>query len=148
MPTPSATSGLLSIDPLAPSFLECRHLDGRVLIVGRDSEEAAAFGDVVVLAVRYVAVQEAIQATGSLKGKLLFSCVNALKPDYSGLAVGTTSSAAEEIAKLAPEAHVVEGLPAFAEVLQSASVEIAGQKSTVFVSGEDANAKKTFADHH
>jgi predicted dinucleotide-binding enzyme len=107
--------------------------------------EAAAFGDVVVLAVPYSAVPDAIQAAGSLKGKLLFSCVNALKPDYSGLAVGTTTSAAEEIARLAPEARVVEGLPAFAEVLHSASLEIAGQKPTVFVSGEDANDKKTVA---
>lgn len=59
--------------------------------------------------------------------------------------MGTTTSAAEEIAQLAPGARVVEGLPAFAQVLHSASVEIAGQKPTVFVRGEDANAKKTVA---
>lgn len=105
-------------------------------------EQAVAFADVVVLAVPYTAVQDAIKAAGSLKGKLIFSCVNALKADFTGLAVGTTSSAAEEIAKLAPDARVVEGLPAFAEVLHSSSRQISGQQATVFVSGDDAEGKK------
>ncbi len=109
-------------------------------------EEAVAFSDVVVLAVPYTAVPDAIQAAGSLKGKLIFSCVNALKTDYSGLAVGTTSSAAEEIAKLAPDARVVEGLPAFAEVLHSSSRLIAGQQATVFVSGDDEEGKKIVSE--
>lgn len=109
-------------------------------------KDAVAFADVVVLAVPYSAVEDAIHAAGSLSGKLLFSCVNALKPDYSGLAVGTTTSAAEEIAKLAPGASIVEGLPAFAEVLHSPSVQIAGQKPTVFVTGDDSAAKKTVAE--
>lgn len=104
--------------------------------------QAVAFADVVVLAVPYAAVPDAIKAAGSLKGKLIFSCVNALKADNSGLAVGTTSSAAEEIAKLAPDARVVEGLPAFAEVLHSSSRLISGQQATVFVSGDDADGKK------
>jgi 8-hydroxy-5-deazaflavin:NADPH oxidoreductase len=107
--------------------------------------QAVAFADVVVLAVPYTAVPDAIQAAGGLEGKLLFTCVNALKADYSGLEVGTTSSAAEEIAKLAPGARVVEGLPAFAEVLHSDSPLIAGQNVTVFVSGDDAEAKQIVA---
>lgn len=107
-----------------------------------NTEEAVVFGEVVVLAVPWAAVPDAIKAAGSLRGKLIFSCVNALKADYSGLAVGTTSSAAEEIARLAPDARVVEGLPAFAEVLHSASRLISGQPSTVFVSGDDPEGKK------
>ena len=108
--------------------------------------EAAAFGDVVVLSVPYAAVEDALKQTGSLSGKLLFSTVNALKADYSGLAVGTTTSAAEEIAKLTPGARVVEGLPAFAEVLKSDSRQIAGQIATVFVSGDDPEGKKIVSD--
>jgi len=105
-------------------------------------QEAVAFADVIVLAVPYGAVVDALKAAGPLSGKLLFSCVNALKTDYSGLAVGTTSSAAEEIANLAPGAKVVEGLPAFAEVLNSESRIIAGENLTVCVSGDDTDAKK------
>lgn len=107
--------------------------------------EAVAFGDMVVLAVPYSAVPDAIAAAGPLTGKLIFSTVNALKPDYSGLAVGTTSSTAEEISKLAPDARVVEGLPAFAEVLHSGTPVIGGHHPTVFVSGDDPEAKTIVA---
>ena len=106
---------------------------------------AVQFADVVLLAVPWVAVPEALQAAGSLSGKILFSCVNALKPDLSGMAVGTTTSAAEEIAKLAPEARVVEALPLFAEVLQSGTTTFSGQEATVFYCGDDAEAKAVVA---
>lgn len=109
-------------------------------------EQAVQFADVVLLSVPWIAVPEAIQAAGSLSGKILFSCVNALKPDMSGMAVGTTTSAAEEIAKLAPGARVVEGLPLFAEVLQSGSTHFNGQEATVFYCGDDAEAKAIVAD--
>jgi 8-hydroxy-5-deazaflavin:NADPH oxidoreductase len=106
---------------------------------------AVAFADVVLLAVPWNAVSEALQAAGSLSGKILFSCVNALKPDMSGMAIGTTTSAAEEIAKLAPGARVVEGLPLFAEVLQSGSTDFNGQTASVFYCGDDAEAKAVVA---
>jgi 8-hydroxy-5-deazaflavin:NADPH oxidoreductase len=106
---------------------------------------AVQFADVVLLAVPWSAVPEALQAAGSLEGKILFSCVNALKPDMSGMAVGTTTSAAEEIAKLAPGARVVEGLPLFAEVLQSGDTSFNGAKATVFYCGDDIEAKAIVA---
>ncbi|MBC7926720.1 MAG: NAD(P)-binding domain-containing protein, partial [Bryobacteraceae bacterium] len=108
--------------------------------------EAAAFGEVVVLAVQFWNVQDALQNAGSLNGKILFSCVNALKQDYSGLALGTTTSAAEEIAKLAPAARVVSGLPPFAELLHSAPALVAGEKGTLFVAGDDTEAKAIVRD--
>jgi predicted dinucleotide-binding enzyme len=107
--------------------------------------EAVAFADVVLLAVPWIAVPEALQAAGSLSGKILFSCVNALKPDMSGMAIGTTTSAAEEIAKLAPGARVVEGLPLFAEVLQSGDTSFHGTEATVFYCGDDVEAKTVVA---
>jgi 8-hydroxy-5-deazaflavin:NADPH oxidoreductase len=107
--------------------------------------EAVAFADVVLLAVPWAAVPEAVRAAGSLSGKILFSCVNALKPDMSGMAVGTTTSAAEEIAKLAPDARVVEGLPLFADVLQSGDTSFNGTQATVFYCGDDADAKAIVA---
>jgi 8-hydroxy-5-deazaflavin:NADPH oxidoreductase len=109
------------------------------------SAAAVQFADVVLLAVPWGAVSEALQAAGSLEGKILFSCVNALKPDMSGMAVGTTTSAAEEISKLAPGARVVEGLPLFAEVLQSGDTSFNGEKATVFYCGDDSEAKTIVA---
>jgi 8-hydroxy-5-deazaflavin:NADPH oxidoreductase len=108
--------------------------------------EALQFADVVLLSVPYGAVQDALKAAGSLDGKILFSIVNALLPDMSGMAVGTTTSAAEEIAKLAIGARVVEALPVFAEVLNSSSRRFGEQLATVFYTGDDEAAKQVVAD--
>jgi hypothetical protein len=108
--------------------------------------EAVQFADIVLLSVPYTAIESALKAAGSLDGKILFSCVNALKPDMSGLAVGTTTSAAEEIAKLAPGARMVEALPLFAEVLNAPSQQFDGQTATVFYTGDDQEAKTIVAD--
>jgi predicted dinucleotide-binding enzyme len=108
--------------------------------------EAVQFADVVLLSVPYGAIGDALKAAGSLDGKILFSCVNALLPDMSGLAVGTTTSAAEEIAKLAPGARVVEALPLFAEVLNSSSQQFGDQTATIFYTGDDPEAKQVVAD--
>jgi predicted dinucleotide-binding enzyme len=107
--------------------------------------QAAAFGDVVLLAVPWGAVSEALRAAGDLAGKVLFSCVNCLKPDFSGLAVGTTTSAAEEIAKQAPGAKVVEALPPMAPILASASHRLGNQQISTFYCGDDAAAKNNVA---
>jgi predicted dinucleotide-binding enzyme len=107
--------------------------------------EAAAFGDVILLAVPWGAVPEALRQAGDLTAKVLFSCVNCLKPDFSGLAVGTTTSAAEEIARLAPAAKVVEALPPMAQILASASHRLDGQQISTFYCGDDAAAKKSVA---
>lgn len=107
--------------------------------------EAAAFGDVVLLATPYGVAADALRAAGSLDGKILFSCVNALKPDYSGMAVGTTTSGAEELAKLVPKARFVDALPSFAEMLHSGSTKFGNDISSIFYCGDDAQAKGVVA---
>jgi predicted dinucleotide-binding enzyme len=105
-------------------------------------EQAARFGDIVVLAVGWGAVKEALQAAGSLDGKTLVSCVNPLTSDFSGLVVGTTTSGAEEIAKLVPGAHVVEAfLNVFAGILHSGTMMFGTDVPSVFYCGDDAAAK-------
>ncbi|MBD2257997.1 NADPH-dependent F420 reductase [Pseudanabaena sp. FACHB-2040] len=113
--------------------------------VGTPSE-AVQFADVVVLSIAWAAVEDALQQAGSLDGKIVFSCVNALLPDMSGLAVGTTTSAAEEIAKLIPKARLVEAMPLFAEVLHAPSQQLSGQTPSVFYCGDDTEAKAIVAD--
>jgi 8-hydroxy-5-deazaflavin:NADPH oxidoreductase len=61
--------------------------------------DAAAFGDVVILAVPFAAIDAALADAGALAGRVVWSCVNALKPDLTGLAVGFDNSAAEEVAR-------------------------------------------------
>jgi 8-hydroxy-5-deazaflavin:NADPH oxidoreductase len=106
------------------------------------NQEAAAFGDVVVLAVPYAALDGALDETGSLDGQVLWSCVNALKRDFSGLAVGFDTSAGEEVAGRAPEARVVAAIPPFANAIASGELRYDEDVSpSVFVCGDDASAK-------
>jgi predicted dinucleotide-binding enzyme len=107
--------------------------------------ETVAWAEVVVLAVPWAAVPEALKQAGDLAGKTLWDCTNALKPDYSGLVIGTITSGGEEVAKLAPKARVVKGIPPFAEVLHSDNPTVNGQPVGVFVAGNDAEAKTTIA---
>ena len=55
----------------------------------------------------------------ALAGKVVWDTTNPLKPDMSGLELGTTTSAGEEVARAAPGARVVKAVPPFAEVLHS-----------------------------
>ena len=64
----------------------------------------------------------------------------------SGLAIGTTTSGGEEIAKLAPWANVVKAIPPFAEVLHSPSTLVGGMHSCVFLCGDDPQARKVVAN--
>lgn len=112
--------------------------------VGTPSE-AAHFGDVILFVVPWKTVNDALTQAGSLAGKVVISCVNPLKPDFSGLEIGTSTSGAEEIAKQIPDAKVVEVLFPFAELLQSASLQFGTEMATQFYCGDDADAKAIVA---
>jgi predicted dinucleotide-binding enzyme len=104
--------------------------------------EAAAFGDVVILAVPFAAIDAALADAGSLRGTVLWSCVNALKPDYTGLAIGFDSSAAEEVARRARGARVVAAVPPFANAIASGALRYDHDlEPTVFICGDDSAAK-------
>jgi 8-hydroxy-5-deazaflavin:NADPH oxidoreductase len=101
---------------------------------------AAAFGDVIILAVPWGAVKDALAATGPLTGKTVIDCVNPVLPDLSGLALGTTTSAGEEIAKLLPAAKVVKCFNTLGAG-NFANPEFGDQKASMFFAGDDAGAK-------
>jgi 8-hydroxy-5-deazaflavin:NADPH oxidoreductase len=107
--------------------------------------DAARFGDVVLLATGWDGAAPALKAAGALDGKVLWSIVTPLKPDYSGLTLGTTTSGSEELAKLVPRAGFVAGWPPFAEVLASPSTRFGEERQTLFYCGDDENAKQTVA---
>ena len=112
--------------------------------------EAAQFGEVVFLGVQWIALKDALQAAGSLEDKVLISCVSGLRPDFQGQAVGLTTdltlSVAEQIAKLAPKAKVVEAFNTIsAEVLQSESRLFGSERASIFYCGDDAAAKSVVA---
>jgi hypothetical protein len=112
-------------------------------VEGTDLKSAAERADVVVLAVPYGAVAETIAAAGGLAGKTVVDITNPMTDDYSGLTLGHTTSAAEEIQKLAPRAKVVKAFNTiFASVL-AAGGKAAGEAATVFIAGDDAGAIAT-----
>jgi predicted dinucleotide-binding enzyme len=108
--------------------------------------DAAGFGEVVVLAVPFAAVEQALASAAPLAGRVLWSCVNALKPDMSGLAVGFDTSAAERVAAHAAGARVVAAIPPFAQALAGGELAYdGGLPPTVFMCGDDGGAKATIA---
>ena len=107
-------------------------------------EQAVAHGDVVVLATPWGVTLETLRGLATqLAGKILWDTTNPMKPDMSGLQIGTDTSGGEAVAKAAPAAKVVKAIAPFAELLHSPSNIIAGMKPGVFVCGDDASARVT-----
>lgn len=113
-----------------------------------DVQKAVEMADAVLLAIPYDAVKDVIAKTGpQLKGKVLIDATNALTDDFSALKLGFTTSAAEEIAKLAPGAKVVKAFnTVFASVYASQNPTIKGNKISVFYAGDDQDAKTKVAE--
>ena len=108
--------------------------------------EAVHNSEVLLLSVRWENVVEALKAAGPLKEKVVIDCTNPLKPDFSGLALGHATSAAEEIAKMAHEANVVKAFnTAFADIYHSESRLFGSRMPTMFYCGDDNGAKTTVA---
>lgn len=99
--------------------------------------EAAAFGPVLVVATPWPATHDAITAAGTLTDKIVVDCTNPLRADLSGLELGHTTSAAEQIAQWAPRAKVFKAFnQAGANVM--ADTERYTPKPIMFVAGDHA----------
>ena len=105
-------------------------------------KELAASGDVVFLAVPFGALDEVASNIGNAAdGKPVVDVTNALTPQFS-MAVGFTTSGAEELQKKLPGARVVKAFnTVYAQHMDSGKVK--GEQLTVLAAGDDADAKKT-----
>ena len=102
---------------------------------------AAQAANIVVLAIPYDAAGDVIAAGDGFSGKIVVDITNPMTADFSGLSIGHTTSAAEEIQKRAPQAKVVKAFNTiFAQVLQNGG-QAAGHPATVFVAGDDEAAR-------
>jgi NADPH-dependent F420 reductase len=109
-------------------------------VVGGDIEAAVKMADIVILATPFSFAEETLKAAGDLSKKIIIDISNPITPDYQGLLVGHTTSAAEEIQKLAPQAKVVKAFNTiFAQLLSSEARE--GKTLQVLVAADDAGAK-------
>ena len=101
--------------------------------------EATAWADVVLLAVPYDSVAEAIVAAGDLKGKILLDSTNPLI-GAGRLRIGHTTSAGEKVQDLALGAKVVKIFNTVGyNVMQRA--EFAEGKPAMLYAGDDAESK-------
>lgn len=109
-----------------------------------DHNDAIAAADVVILALPYDAAL-ATASNPALAGKVVVDLTNPVKADFSGLAIGHTTSAAEEIQAAAPQAKVVKAFNSiFAGLFDLPATQTADVP--VFVAGNDEAAVARVAD--
>ena len=131
----------------------------RLVITGRDTAKAQALArsvgavarergaadgaEVVIVATGYADAVAALSAAGDLAGTVIIDITNPLTADYTGLTLGHTTSAAEEIQTAFPQARVVKAFnTVFAQVL-AAGPTLGGATGPVYFAGDDLAAKAT-----
>lgn len=103
--------------------------------------EAAGDAEVIIAAAPYDSQVAALKALGDIAGKVVIDISNPLKADMSGLQIGHTTSAAEEVEKLLPGVKLVKAFnTVFAQVLQEGPAFKHG-KAQVLYAGNDEAAK-------
>ena len=114
--------------------------DAHIATVG----EAVRDADVVVIAVPWDAVPDAIAACGDLAGRLVIDATNPVGMGPSGLELklGFSTSGAEEVARLAPGAAVFKTMN---QIGFAAMAEAHGYPAppVMFVAGDDGSRKAT-----
>jgi len=101
--------------------------------------DAVADAAVVVLATPWDATEESIVAAGDLSGKILLDATNPLQ--NMKLALGLTTSGAEQVASWAGNATVVKAFNSTGAG-NMRNPDYAGQKPTMCICGDDAGAKQ------
>jgi len=112
----------------------------RMIGKGGGVKDTAAWADIVVIAVPFGVVEAvAAEIGGAADGKPVVDATNALGKD--GLAVGFTTSGAEQLQKKLPRAKVVKAFnTVFASCMSTGKVK--GTPVFLPVAADDANAKE------
>ncbi len=99
-------------------------------------EQAAAYGEAVLLAVGWPAMREVVPALGYVQGKILVDLSNRFQSSP-----GDGPSAMEDIARMAPGALVVKAFNTISDEAL-ANPDFGKARATTFVCGDDENAKR------
>jgi predicted dinucleotide-binding enzyme len=122
-----------------------RRAGNEVRFGSRDPKEsprdASMWADVIILAVPWGIHAEIAKTLGSaLDGKPVVDVSNVLTPSFE-LAIGFTTSGAEELQKQVPKASVVKAFnTVFAQNMSTG--KLLGERLTVLVAGDDPAAKE------
>jgi predicted dinucleotide-binding enzyme len=105
---------------------------------------SAVGSDVIVVATPFEQAVPALQAAGSLDGKIVIDVTNPLTADYMGLTIGHATSAAEEISKAFPDIDFAKAFNTlFAQVVAEGPAFADGQVARAFYAGDSERAKAT-----
>lgn len=128
---------------LAEGLRRTKH---EVRFASQDPKEPIAdvvtWGDAVILAVPWTSHKVIAASAGKIfDGKTVVDVSNVLTPDME-LAMGFTTSGAEELQKLLPKAKVVKAFNTiFAQNMKDGRLK--GECLTVFIAGDDTGSKDT-----
>ncbi|HEV2566626.1 MAG TPA: NADPH-dependent F420 reductase [Microvirga sp.] len=107
----------------------------------RPSELSEALSaDIVILAVPFTAVPEAVAGVGDWGGRIVVDATNAIKfPDFAPADLGGRPST-QIVAEAVPGARVVKGFNTLPAGVLAAEPEVADGRRTVFLSSDDTEA--------
>ena len=114
---------------------------------GRSARSATPAGaahesDVLLPATPRSAAKEVLGLIGALEGKVLIDAMNPLRPGLDGLQLGTTTSAAEQVAAWAGGAKVVKAFNTIGFNIMAVPA-FGADRAVLFYCGDDAGAKQT-----
>jgi hypothetical protein len=105
------------------------------------AQDAAATGDVIMLALPWNAMPAALKSLGPLAGKIVIDATNPLTANFE-LAVGHNDSAGETVARLAPGARAVKAFNTTG-ANNMADSRYPDGKLMMPIAGDDSDAKRT-----
>jgi len=118
--------------------------DHKVIGVGKgdDIADAVKEADIVIVSTLYDAYGD-VAESADFAGKLVIDVSNPVTGDFSGRQLGHESSAAEELAKLLPDATVVKAFNTIFAGHYASDLVVAGQPLQTFVASDDEKARDT-----
>jgi predicted dinucleotide-binding enzyme len=105
--------------------------------------QAVSDADAVLFAPRFEHIDAAIQATGTLDGKVVIDTTNPYTPERDDLVDLGTQTAAEYVSARMPAARYVKGFNTLTAGFLTESAHRAGPgRVVIFLSGDDSDAKR------
>jgi hypothetical protein len=125
-----------------PQAANAAALAAEVAATAMTPAEAAATGDVVILALPWRAAETALKALGDLAGKTVIDCMNPLGMVGGALSltVGHDTSGGEIVQGWLPGAHVVKTLNQVGAEIMAKNDHLP-HRPVMFMAGDDAGAK-------
>ncbi|MFC5719403.1 NADPH-dependent F420 reductase [Streptomyces gamaensis] len=128
-------------------------LASRVGELGRNAsagtpQEAADFGDVVVLSVQWSQKESAAASVSSWEGRVVLDPINPLRETAGGIEAVDTGGrhSSEIVSSLVPGARVVKGFNTYLYTVLAEDPAVNGGRRVVLLAGDDADAKRKVAE--